>query len=183
MNKLKSCLKISAFNFCKFLTITSRYFKKTSEVFAPFITPALMYAKNTYNKHQNNKLLMSLNKYHNNQVKTVVIKDEIFYNCCNNDNYKETIISNITFNNVTVIYDNISYTFENINNFMCVGNILQKAIFIWFMDFYHNIDISNEDDIILSILDNDCNLLSINISDQFIEIELDKYNIRKYNNN
>ena len=48
---------------------------------------------------------------------------------------------------------------------------------------YHNIDISNEDDVIVSILDNDCNLLSINISEQFIEIELDKYNICKYNNN
>lgn len=183
MIQLKSCLKTTTFNICKLLTITCRYFKKTSEIFAPFIMPGLMYVKNIYDAKQNKKLLLSLNKYHNNQVKTVVANDEIFYNFCNNDDYEETVISNITFNSVTLIYNDVSYTFENFNNFMCVGNILQNSIFVWYMDFYHNINISNEDNVIISILDNECNLQILNISDQFIEIELDKYNIRKYNNN
>ena len=182
MISFKECLKISIFNCFKALTITTRTMKSAYNVLYPYINPSLTYLKNKYDTRQTEQTLKSLNNFYDNKITSITIKNKIYYNLSknNNETNKQTTISNVLFNSISLIYNNLNYNIENINNFMCVGNCITKEFLIWYMMYYHNITINDNDNTKLSILDNNCNLFELDLNESYIEIELDKYNIHNF---
>jgi len=121
-------------------------------------------------------------KYHD-----IVKKNIIRLDNCINRNYlhihylhiSNIILSNIKLLDIKISYNNKQYSidFSTEDNYYIVGNVLLDRTFIkWYLNKYHSILLSDNEEYTCNILDNNVNFIQID-SSAYIVIGLDDYSI------
>lgn len=181
---MNNCLSKILYNCFKFGTVLFEHCKQTYKIFSPFIDPALCYVSNEKRTMENNNIIDSLNSFNkkcsiltDNDVDYVIVRNSDDNLNTTNNIYEKC---NISLMSITLIINddkNIEVDIKNNKNFYINGNEIDLDFIKWYISYFYKINFKDNDKLILSILDNNCNLNEINIKTTKIRLKKDSYEI------
>lgn len=180
---------IQIYNCLKCLTSFKRKCIDCFEVISPFIYPVVkplisIYKTLTvkslegyyYDKSTNSFFYVTKYKYVNIDKNTGSINDVIFYKVSDDKNTDSVVPCNYNFLSTSAMYNNFSYDLELSDdnyNFFCVDNVLDFRFFKWLLKNKYGVAVDSDDNLVISIIDNDCNTINLT--------PLDKINLNDTN--
>ena len=180
---------IQIYNCLKCLTSFKRKCIDYIEVISPFISPVVkplisIYKTLTvkslegyyYDKSSNSFFYVTKYKYVNIDKNTGSVKDVIFYKVSDDKNTNSVVPCNYNFLSVSVICNDTSFDIDLSDdnyNFFCVDNVLDFRFFKWLLTNKYGFMIGSDDDMVISIIDNNCEMINLN--------HLDKINLHDTN--
>lgn len=181
---MNNCVSKILYNCIKFGTILFEHCKQSYKIISPFIDPTLCYFSNEKRNMDNNNIIASLNSF--NKKCSIITDNDVDYiivrNSDDNLNTTNNIYEkcNISLMSITLIINDdniIEIDIKNKKNFYIIDNEIDSVFIKWYINYFYKTDFKDNDKLILSILDNNCNLNEINIKTTKIRLKKDSYEI------
>jgi hypothetical protein len=93
------------------------------------------------------------------------VNDVVYYKISNEDNTYSVVPCDYSFLSVCAIYNDCSYDLELSDdnyNFFCSDNVLDFRFFKWLLKHKYNVITDSDDALSISIIDNNCNMITLN---------------------
>ena len=173
---------IQIYNCLKCLTTFKRNCIDYFKVISPFIYPAVkplinIYIKLTikslegyyYDKKTNSFFNVTKHTYVNTDKNTGFVNSIIFYKLSDDKNTDSVVLCDYNFLSTSAIYNNCSYDLDLTDdnyNFFCVDNVLDFRFFKWLLKNKYGVDVDSDDNLLISIIDNDCKTITLTSVDK-----------------